>query len=400
MGGAGTLTEAGRRRMEESQIVIGAKRMLEGFDTTDKEILISYKPEEIGTYLKNKGKFSCAAVLLSGDVGFYSGAKKLLAELEDFHVELIPGITSMVYFCSRLRMPWEDVAYGSYHGTHLNLIQRIQRHKKTFFLLDGEKGLKTLCEKLIYYGMEEVRLYVGENLSYESERIECGTPKEIMQISVGSLTVILVENLNAKNWAARSIPDGEFIRTSVPMTKREIRSISIGKLELENDSIVYDIGGGSGSVSIEIALQAPDIQVFSIEMKQDALELMEQNKRKFAADNMEIVEGTAPDVLRSLPAPTHAFIGGSSGNLEEIITCIFEKNNHCRIVMNTIALNSLTLVMQMLEHHPEYQNEIVQIQTATAKEVGAYQLMMGHNPIYVITIWKECEEGTKHGKDA
>lgn len=391
MGGNGTLTEEARRIVEKSEIIVGAKRMLESFSLEDKDVLVSYKADEIASYLREKHVFQNAAVLLSGDVGFYSGARKLIDALHNFSVELIPGISSMIYFCSRLQIPWEDVCACSVHGRNTNLIQRIQRYKRTFFLLDGEKGLKQLCEKLLYYGMNDVTLYIGENLSYEEERIVSGTPEEFKEYPSGSLLVGIVENPYARNWAARSISDEEFIRSKVPMTKSEVRTVSVGKLQLEADSVVYDVGGGSGSVSIEIALQAPDIKVYSIEKNPDALALMEANKKKFAADNMEIIDGSAPEALDQLPAPTHAFIGGSSGSLEAIIESIFQKNQNCRIVVNTIALNSLAQIIDILDAHPEYRQEIIQLQTSAAKKAGRYQLMMGQNPIYIISLWKERE---------
>lgn len=388
MGGNGTLTECARKQIETSEILIGAKRMLEGLVTEDKECFVSYKADEIGAYLKGKETFRQAAILLSGDVGFYSGAKKLLKELEPFEVELIPGISSMVYFCSRLQVAWEDVCFASAHGKNVNQIQRIKRHRKCFFLLDGAAGLNRLCEKLLYYGMWDVTLHVGENLSYKEERIVSGSPDQVKDLFVSSLAVVLAENPNPENWAARSIPDSDFIRTKVPMTKSEVRTVSIGKLQLKADSTVYDVGGGSGSVSIEMALQAPDIQVYSIEKKEAALQLMEANKRKFAADNMEIVEGTAPEALETLPAPTHAFIGGSSGNMKEIIDCILSKNPDCRIVINTIALNSLAEVLAILEQYADYGHEIIQLQTSVSKRVAGYEMMTGQNPIYIVTLYR------------
>nr|MCR5101293.1 precorrin-6Y C5,15-methyltransferase (decarboxylating) subunit CbiT [Butyrivibrio sp.] len=172
----------------------------------------------------------------------------------------------------------------------------------------------------------------------------------------------------------------------------------IGKLQLSPDSVVYDIGAGTGSVSIEIAQGAPDIQVYAIEKNEEALELLEKNKQKFAADNIEIIGGLAPTVLENLPVPTHAFIGGSSGNMEEILQKVFEKNPECRVVVNTIALNSISKLMEILEQNKEYQFDIVQMQTSVAKKAGDYQLMMGQNPIYIVTIWKEKEHEAKDSK--
>lgn len=394
MGDDGTLTEKARACILESVVLAGAKRMVEPFleqaQNLKKQVLVSYQSAEIGAFFRNHVKDGeSGAVLLSGDVGFSSGAKKLMEELQDFQVELVPGITSMVYFCSKLGISWERVCMASAHGKHTNMIQRIKRHELCFFLMDGQKGLQELCDKLLYYGMDDVVLSVGENLSYESERIFRGSPKEVKQLTVGTLLVVVTENKQAKDWTAMSIPDEAFIRTKVPMTKCEVRNVSIGKLRLTPYAIVYDVGAGSGSVSVEMALQAPDIKVYAIEKNPDALELLEKNKQKFAADNMEIVAGVAPDALEHLPAPTHVFLGGSAGNMEEIFQCIFEKNPDCRVVANTIALNSLTQLMGILEKHREYACDIVQMQTSVAKKVGAYQLMMGQNPIYIVTIWKE-----------
>lgn len=394
MGQDGTLTEKARECINKSVILAGAERMVEPFSEQagahKKEVLISYKPDEIGAFFRDKLQDGdSGAVLLSGDVGFSSGAKKLMTELEDFNVELVPGITSMVYFCSKLGISWEDVCMASGHGKRINMIQRIKRHELCFFLMNGQKGLQELCDKLIYYGMDNVLLSVGENLSYENEKIVIDYPQKIKELEFGNLLVVITKNENAKNWTNLSISDDEFIRTKVPMTKSEIRTLSIGKLGLTSDAVVYDVGAGTGSVSVEMALAAPDIAVYAIEKNVDALELIVKNKQKFAADNIDIIAGTAPEALVQLPKPTHAFIGGSSGNMSDIIECIFEKNPKCRIVANTIALNTFNQLLNIFENNIEYKYDIVQLQTSYAKLVGDYQLMMGQNPIYIITIWKE-----------
>ena len=278
------------------------------------------------------------------------------------------------------------------HVVVLNMIQRISRNRYCFFLLDGKESLEMLCSKLLYYNMSQVKLYIGERLSYPDERIISGMPEQIRTVAVDKLLVILVENPQAVNWVARTISDSAFVRGKVPMTKGEVRNVSIGKLQLLEDSVVYDIGAGSGSVAVEMALQSPDIKVYAVEYKEEALEIIKQNKRKFKADNVEIISGMAPKALENLPIPTHAFIGGSSGKIEQILAALFQKNPACRVVMNIIALNSLSKILQFLEKNPEYQSEIVQLQCSVSKNVGAYQLMMGQNPIYIITIWKNSEE--------
>ncbi len=401
MGGDGTLTLKARECICNCSVLAGAKRMMEPFlqeaQRKEKQVLVSYKPEEIGDFFRSHIKDGeSGAVLLSGDVGFFSGARKLMEELKDFQVELVPGISSMVYFCSKLGISWEDVCMASAHGKEINMIQRIKRHKFCFFLMDGQEGLHKLCDKLLYYNMEDVVLHLGEKLSYEQEQIFRGTPKEAKQLTVGNLLVVVTENKNAKDWAALSIPDEEFLRSKVPMTKREVRTVSIGKLNLTSDAVVYDVGAGSGSVSVEMALQAPDIKVYAIEKHSEALELLEKNKQKFAADNMEIVAGVAPEALEDLPAPTHVFLGGSGGNMEEIFDCIFHKNPKCRVVVNTIALNSLTKLMEIFGKNKEYVFDIVQMQTSVSKKVGDYQLMMGQNPIYIVTVLKEGERETEN----
>ena len=105
--------------------------------------------------------------------------------------------------------------------------------------------------------------------------------------------------------------DEEFIRGAVPMTKSEVRAVSISKLELEEDSVVYDVGAGTGSVSVEAAGAAKKGRVFAIEKKKEAVELLYANKNRFGRDNMTVIEGTAPSALKELPAPTHVFLGGT-----------------------------------------------------------------------------------------
>lgn len=169
------------------------------------------------------------------------------------------------------------------------------------------------------------------------------------------------------------------------MTKEEVRSVSLSKLRLTEDSICYDVGAGTGSVSVEMALRADQGQVFAIEKKEEAAALLEENKQKFAVDNLEIIKGEAPQALENLPAPTHAFIGGSSGNLKEIVALLLGKNPQVRIVINCITLETISEALDVLKEYDFQQREVVQLAASRSKEIGRYHLMMGENPIYIIT---------------
>lgn len=399
MGDMSGLTVQAREVIASSDVIAGATRMLESVFSPeemqqhskekDKVLFASYSPGKIAEFFKAQKQMKQGAVLLSGDVGFYSGAKGLLKELEDFSVSLLPGISSVVYFCSRLKLSWEDVCLSSVHGRQCNLIGKIQKNRKTFVLLDKPETLKELCDKLVYYGMGDVILHIGERLSYPEERIVSKRAEELQQENIGSfdkLLVVLAENPAPEKQVAISIPEEEFIRGKVPMTKSEVRTVSIGKMHLTSQDVCYDIGAGSGSVSVEMAVQSEDIKVYSIEKNPEALELLEKNKQKFAVDNMEIIPGMAPEVLEELPPPSVAFIGGSDGKIGAIIEKLLGKNPKCRIVINTVTLNTISELMDYIKQNPKLVTDIVQMQVAKDKKLGQYHMMMAQNPIYIITI--------------
>ncbi|MGO5051567.1 precorrin-6Y C5,15-methyltransferase (decarboxylating) subunit CbiT [Lachnospiraceae bacterium LCP25S3_G4] len=384
MGTQETLTEEGNYRIRHCDCLIGASRMVE-LATGEQDTFVSYQPEEIKTYLEQHTSYKQVVIALSGDVGFYSGAKKLLVELKEYPVTVLPGISSVVYLAAKLQTPWEDGALVSIHGKCHNLIHTVVHHAKTFVLLgDKSQGLE-LCKKLKYYAIKGLTIYIGSNLSYPNECIKVCSIEELQPEDLQDLSVAMIINEHPVTKVARHISDEEFIRGSVPMTKEEIRTVSLSKLGLEQSAIVYDIGAGTGSVAIEAAMQDGSIQVFAIEKNPKGVQLIQENKQKFCVDNVEIIEGIAPEILEELPPPTHVFIGGSAGNLKEIITVVKAKNRHARIVMNAISLETITEVMQCIKEGLLLQPDIVQMSISKSKELGEYHMMMGLNPIYVIT---------------
>ena len=385
MGTPDHLTGEARAAFEKADCILGSGRMLDSFKATGKPLFDAYDPAKMLAYVQDHPEHHTIAVALSGDVGFYSGAKRLITAFEGagIHTELVTGISSVTYFCSRLKIAWEDVKLMSIHGRRENLIAAVRTHFRTFTLLGGKDNVASLCEKLEKYGFENVKLYIGERLHYPEERITEGTPAELKEKAFDSLCVAIIENPSYTSGLLSCIPDEEFQRGDAPMTKSEVRSLSVAKLNLNRDSIAWDIGAGTGSVTIEMALAAADGEVYAIEKKPAAAALIEENAKKFGTPNVEVHVGTAPEALTDLPAPTHAFIGGSSGNMKEILKLLLDRNSRVRVVVNAITLETVAEANSCFKELGFTDVDITQIQAAKAKKVGPYEMMMGQNPVYI-----------------
>ena len=369
------------RTIEESDLLIGAQRMLEAYPA-GKPFYKAYLKEEIAAYIDEHPEYQKIAVLLSGDIGYFSGAKGLsdvLGGREDIELKYIPGIASPIYFMDRLGISWDDCTFTSVHGQQVNLIEMIRTQKKVCTLLGSKTDVSDICEKLKKLGLSHVKVTVGSRFSYPDECFVSGNAEDFIGKEITSLSVALFENSEpVVKVGGFGVPDDEFIRGKVPMTKEEVRAVSISKLRLHKDSVVYDVGAGTGSVTIEMAGYCTEGKVYAIETNEEALDLIRQNAEKFGVDNVEIVPGMAPECMKDLPAPTHVFLGGTKGNLKEIVELVRSKNPDARFVMNVITPESLAQAL-------EFGGEIVQMQISRGRKAGKYHLMNAENPIYVIT---------------
>lgn len=385
MGSRDTLTIEGEKALEKAELLIGARRIADSVKMPHHTVIYEYDSEKILKCIEENSQYEHIVIALSGDVGFYSGAKKLLHNLgEDTRV--ICGISSVVYFMAKAGLSWDDAKIVSAHGRNCNLVSLICHSKKVFSILGTKDGISSLAGRLVSYGMGDVLLYVGENLSYENEKIFVKPAKELVSYEGDTLCVVCAYNENASElMSTHGIKDECFIRGKAPMTKEEVRTVSLMKLGLSEDSVCYDVGAGTGSVAVEMALRAHQGKVYAIEKKEDAFALILENKKKFAADNLEIVGGCAPEAMEELPVPTHAFIGGSSGNLKDIIRLLLNKNPEVKIVINCITLETVGEAMEAVREFDFQERDIVQMSVSRSKEVGRYHMMMGENPIYIFT---------------
>ncbi len=177
--------------------------------------------------------------------------------------------------------------------------------------------------------------------------------------------------------------DEWFIRGEIPMTKSEVRAVSVSRLELQTNSIVYDIGAGTGSVSVEAALKVPKGHVYAFEQKEEGCALIRANAEKAGLTNLTVVPGKAPESLAGYPAPDRVFLGGSSGNMEEILDLVTELNPAVQLVINVIALESLNQAMAWFQKKG-WEPEVVCMQVSRAAKRGPYHMMQAQNPIYIL----------------
>lgn len=395
-----TMTHEVRTAIANADLIIGAERLLKIIpsDCRSEKRTATYAKEirDIVTEtFKEKGSDHRICILYSGDSGFYSGARSLIPLLKEAGIEIkvMPGISSVQIFAARLGIPWQDWTLVSAHGTDCNAVTHVMRGRKVFFLTGGNLSPADLCAQLKSAGLGELKVIIGERLSYEDERIVTGTADELAGRDFASLSVMLAEPAPESGDLTPGISNEKFIRGTVPMTKREVRAVILSHMEIEAGNTVWDIGAGTGSVSIEMAMKANGGSVFAVECNPEGIRLMEENRSRFGTWNMTCVEGKAPEILDGLPAPDRVFIGGSKGNLKEIIEEALRKNSNALICISVIVLETLAEAVKVMAEYG-MNAEIVQIAASRAKNVGTKHMMTAENPIYIISGQRSEQENT------
>ena len=391
MGDPDTLIPAAEKACREADLIIGAKRVTDALSRFGKPVQNAVAAKEIEAILRTEAAQNIV-VAMSGDTGFYSGTKGLLPLVGDLEPTVLPGISSIQYFTAKVGTSWDDALLLSAHGRACNYVTKIRRSPKTILLVGGDRGVVDLLCALRDNGLGHLAVTVGENLSYPEEKIARGTAADLTEATFAPLALVLVENPGAHDAVLTAgRPDGDFLRTEVPMTKSEVRAVTLSKLRLTRNAICWDVGAGTGSVSLEMAEVCEDGRVYAIERKPEACDLIEENKKHLGVTNVTVVPGAAPDALIDLPAPTHVFIGGSGGELRDIMALALQKNPAARIVVNTVTAETFAAALDAMKTLPVQDVEIVEISVSRGRQVGSYHLMTAQNPVYLFS----CQGGPK-----
>lgn len=380
------LTLQGLAALRQADLILGARRLLAVLPAGCTENrAAAYRPDEVAELLQTSGAEN-AVLVYSGDTGFYSGASSMMEKLEALGVRarVLPGLSSIQLLAAALGRPWQGWNLVSAHGRTCDPVAECMQGRPTFFLTGGSEDPATLCAQLAAEGFGDVQGVVGQCLGTPEEKLFRGSVKELAAGRFNSLSVLLVEAAEVLPRRAPGLPDEAFERGDVPMTKQEVRAAVLAKLAVRPGDILWDVGAGTGSVSVELALAAPRGRVYAVECRPEGCALIKANREKFRTRNLVLVEGLAPDALSDLPAPDAVFIGGSKGSLAAIVDAALDKNPDARICVSAIALETLSAAVAALTAKGRTV-QVSQIAVSRAKAVGGLHLMMAQNPIYLIT---------------
>jgi precorrin-6Y C5,15-methyltransferase (decarboxylating) len=388
--------EFGRRALElirQADLLIGSERQLALFPEFTGETLPV--GNNLGTVVERlRGHAGHPVVLASGDPLFFGIGRYLLRNLPEADVEFLPNVSSVQYAFAKIREPWDDAVFVSTHGRGLKeAVDRIVANDKAAVLTDEQNTPAVIARELLERGREGYSAWLCENLGGQEERIIRTDVRGLLEIGAAALNVlILIKEYEAGGGGARptlGIADEEFATVKKLITKEEVRAVSLAKLRLRHDMTLWDVGAGSGSVSIEADQLLPNGEVYAIERNPQCLAFLGENLGKFQTRHVNVIAGEAPGCFDMLPDPDRVFIGGSGGNLWEILKAIDARLPAAgRVVINAVTLDTLTAATEFFEN-AGYQLEVVTVNIARTRPLTDYKLFEAHNPVFVITAVKE-----------
>ena len=392
------------KALDKAQLVIGAKRWTDAVDELRNGLrdslrdgrhdvgavrcIAEYRAEEIRKIIETSPE-KRVALLVSGDSGFYSGTSGWLKALEGLpvNVTILPGISSLSALSAKTGISWEDAAIFSLHGKQQNCYWALASGEKTVLL--GADGFEDVLEDLVRLGFGSSQAWIGIRLGCADENVLHGTVQNLLRHAGEPLSILMVlPHRTGRCLRSFGIADEEFIRGEVPMTKSEVRAVCMSRLAIGPCGIVYDIGAGTGSISVEASIAAMRGRVYAIERNENALPLIEENAKKFLCRNLQIVPGEAPEVLKDLPAPDAVMIGGSGKKLMAVLECVLEKNPKVRIVVTAATLETLQETLRAAESLGLIA-EYTQIAATRIIRRGEYHMMNAQNPVWVISMEKD-----------
>lgn len=379
--------------IEEADLLIGGERHLNLFSDFKKEkIILKGNLKEICDRFSKESDAHNVVILASGDPLFYGVATYFTKKLGKEKIEIYPHLSSIQLAFASIGESWHDAYFDSLHGRPIKgLAQKIDGKPKVALLTDSNNSPSTIAKYLKTFGFTEYTVYVAEDLGSDKEKISLWNLDDLIGQEFSPLNLVLLcsndnNNFTKSKWGI-GIEDSEFFQRKPEkglITKKEVRVLSLAEMNLCADETVWDVGAGSGSISVETSRLIPNGQVFAVEKTDCNLDNITNNMHKFRTD-FTIIHGSAPEVLIDLPDPDVVFIGGSGGNLTDIILYSYERlKKNGRIIVNAVMLETLNETLNTLKAL-DLNVRTTLVQVARSKPILDCTRFDSLNPIYIIT---------------
>ncbi len=408
--GAAGLTDTVRQIVEQATLLVGSDRLLSYFPNHPASRLVLkdfiQAIGDIRAQLSTDNAHNCIVVLASGDPLFFGLGRLLLEELPPEQLIFHPHVSSVQLAFHRIKVPWQDAHAISIHGRSMeSLTVALQQGvEKIAVLTDGTNSPSAIARLLMALNLSShYEFWVCENLGGSEERVQSIPLKDVLNKTFAPLNVVVLlrksqpdnQPLDVDSLPLLGLSDEVFLSFSDRpglMTKREVRLLVLGELALQPGLTIWDIGAGTGSVSIEMARLSGTSQVYAIEKTAIGSSLIEQNCRRLHVNNVVSMHGTAPDILQQLPSPDRVFIGGSGGNLSAILeTCNLRLLPGGIVVFALATLEHLNAALDWLNYR-HWQYRLLQVQISRSVPVGQLTRFTPLNPVTILTATRPVEE--------
>ncbi len=377
----------------KAEVLIGHQRHLDIFpDFKGQRMVLGDLPELLDFLQKTDKR---VVFLASGDPSFFGISRFLMRNLPKERIEIFTNVTSMQYAFARIKEPWDDAIFVSVHGRGMPAaVDKIISAEKVCVLTDRVNTPAAIARELIERGAEGYEAWLCEDLGLPGEKFTRCDLRGLLELKPSELNLLILVKTyepNLVQYPLIGIDDDEFQTSKKLITKQEVRAVTLSKLQLQDDLVMWDIGAGSCSVSIEASNLMPNGRIFAVERNQQCIGFINENLKKFCTRNVKLVEAFAPEGLEDLPDPDRVFIGGAGGQLEEIIDAVDKRlKAEGLIVLNAVTLDTLTKAVEFLEDHG-YVVEATCVNISKTRRLTEYKMFEAQNPVYIITAWKGGE---------
>ena len=383
--------------VKKCEILIGGSRAIKLFpDFTGHQYTLSGDLASSIEVIRNAlSEEKVVGVLVSGDPGFFSFLPRLKKEFPEESIDVYPGISSLQFAFARAELAWQEATFVSVHGRELSVLPQVIT-RPTAVLTGGKNTPQKIAQLYLKRGYNP-HISIGNALAYPEEFWATMDAEHLAQEETMLKNAIIIlyppKEQDTQQSAKQGIgcrigiPDEEFLRGKVPMTKAEIRIQVLAKAQISKYDCVVDVGAGTGSISIEAAGLASEGVVYAIEHNLEAQALILANQRKFAVSNLQLLPGAAPEVFGQLPPVDVCIIGGSSGRLSEILETIPLVEGG-RIVITAVTIETVAQGLKLLTDLNYQDIDTVSIQAVRWKAVQTLHMAQALNPIFIISARK------------